>query len=130
MGDLYDKSYKQIKKRGFKLPVTTNRVVVARLRNYPKYIETAFKIRNKSKIKLNDKDIARLCDLESLISAMDNALSFVPEEYKEAIKERLNDGTEWEALSEKYNYSERALKGQWQRYKYGAAIELGEDVIE
>lgn len=129
LSDIYEKSYKQLN-NGYKLPVTTNRVVVARLRNYPSYKEQADKIRDRSEHRLTQKDIARLSDLECLIESMDKALDFIAEEYREPIRERLYFQTEWNRLVEKYGFCKSTLASQWQRYKYGAAIELGEDVID
>ena len=129
VNDIFDKSYKQLED-GYKLPVTTNRIVVARLKNYPKYVEQIQKIRDKSEHRLTQKDIARISDLERLIESMDKALYFIGEDYREAIRERLEKQTAWGRLAEKYGYSESYLRIQWQRYKYGAAIELGEDVID
>ena len=81
---------------------------------------------DRSEQQISEDEIVYYMDFEHQFNALNNALyQYVKAEYREVIREHLENRIPWAVLAEKYSFSTRDLQRQWSRYRYGVAKELG-----
>lgn len=129
MSTLYDKNY-ELPKNCYGLSKPAYIVVTARLREYKDFKERIYEIDKKSGQNITKEDILNKTVMESIVNAIEKGLLWVSKDVRNPIWEyaskHYSNGTTWEEVAQKYNYSSSYLRMQYAKYIYGIAYELGE----